>query len=131
MVDLLPGRQLASYGISNGSHISLSARLRGGSSTVHLTVQPRLQKEKWSLYWKETMSTKTICLDPIELDVDENTTIAEASWRADAAHVATLAPFPSPDGLPAHRCMRAMGVASCGSSVDFTTAQPFIVCHDH
>ena len=44
---------------------------------VQLTVQPRLQKEKWSLYWKESMSTKTIALEALPLELDASTTIAE------------------------------------------------------
>ena len=34
--------------------------------TISLTVQPRIQREKWSLYWKESMMTKTDILDPVE-----------------------------------------------------------------
>ena len=42
--------------------------------TISLTVQPRVQREKWSLYWKESMMTKTDVLDPVVLSVDENKT---------------------------------------------------------
>lgn len=42
-----------------------------------LKVQPRLQKEKWSLYWKESMATKTVILDTLSLEVNGSTTIAE------------------------------------------------------
>merc|ERR1711959_862748 len=42
--------------------------------TISLTVQPRIQREKWSLYWKESMMTKTDILDPVVMSVDEKTT---------------------------------------------------------
>ena len=42
--------------------------------TISLTVQPRIQREKWSLYWKESMMTKTDGLDPVVLKVDEKNT---------------------------------------------------------
>ena len=45
-----------------------------GRMTISLTVQPRVQREKWSLYWKESMMTKTDVLDPVVLSVDENKT---------------------------------------------------------
>lgn len=76
---LLPGAPLAACGVRDESNVGLLLRLRGGGKGVQLTVQPRVQKEKWSLYWKESMSTKTVSLDPIQLDVDANTTIAEVT----------------------------------------------------
>lgn len=33
-------------------------------------IKPRLQQEKWSLYWKTSMSTRTLCLDEFDLEVD-------------------------------------------------------------
>uniref|UniRef100_A0A6T5ZNR3 Ubiquitin-like domain-containing protein n=3 Tax=Eukaryota TaxID=2759 RepID=A0A6T5ZNR3_DIALT len=36
---------------------------------MKLTVQPRVQKEKWSLYWRTSMNTKTELLDPFVMDV--------------------------------------------------------------
>ena len=82
---LLRGTPLAACGLQDQSNVSLLLRLRGGAgaSKLQLTVQPRVQKEKWSLYWKESMSTKTLSLDPVQLDVDANTTIAEVG-SADA-----------------------------------------------
>ena len=45
---------------------------------VLLSIKPRLQKEKWSLYWKCSMCTKTMYLDEFEMDVDiEKTTARE------------------------------------------------------
>jgi hypothetical protein len=78
---LLRGAPLAACGLQDQSNVSLLLRLRGGAgaSKLQLTVQPRVQKEKWSLYWKESMSTKTLSLDPVQLDVDANTTIAEVA----------------------------------------------------
>ena len=39
-------------------------------------IKPRLQKDKWSLYWKTSMATKTELLDPFELEVADGTTAA-------------------------------------------------------
>lgn len=61
--------------IPAGCTVSLLGRLRGGSSTVKITLQPRLQKDKWSLYWKESMATKTEALESIALTVDIHTRI--------------------------------------------------------
>jgi len=49
--------------------------------TIALTVQPRVQREKWSLYWKESMMTKTDILDPVVLNVDEKKTKVTADRR--------------------------------------------------
>ena len=80
---LAPGAALGFCGVRDESNVMLLLRLRGGggggaaTTTVQLTVQPRVQKEKWSLYWKESMSTKTLALDPLQLELDASTTIAE------------------------------------------------------
>ncbi len=55
----------------------MTCRLRGGQSTVNLTLQPRVQKDKWSMYWKESMGTKTDSLESVTLTADINTTVAE------------------------------------------------------
>lgn len=55
-------------------------RLRGGG-TMRVRIQPRLQKETWSLYWKESMHTDTECLDAFELDVDPTVTVYELQAR--------------------------------------------------
>ncbi|PNH10820.1 hypothetical protein TSOC_002359 [Tetrabaena socialis] len=36
---------------------------------MKVLVQPRLQVESWSLYWKESLKTSTQCLEPLELDL--------------------------------------------------------------
>merc|ERR1711959_559117 len=38
--------------------------------TMKIQVRPRLQKDKWSLYWRTSMSTVTEKLDDFTLDVD-------------------------------------------------------------
>jgi len=35
---------------------------------VKLTIKPRLEVNKWSLYWKTSMSTRTFMLDALTLD---------------------------------------------------------------
>jgi len=46
-------------------------------TTLHITVQPRLQAETWSLYWKESTKTATSCLKPVTLAFDaDSTTVA-------------------------------------------------------
>lgn len=55
---LFGGRQLddaqhlSSYGITQSSTLDLCLRLLGGSNSLQLTIKPRIQKDKWSLYWK-------------------------------------------------------------------------------
>jgi hypothetical protein len=58
---------------------------------VQLTIRPRIQKDKWSLYWKESMATKTESVEDIVLNVDPATTTikqllgriaAEKKWTA-------------------------------------------------
>ena len=55
---------VVSCGIESGSTLHLVSRLRGGA----VTVRPRVQRERWSLYWKETMATATDLLDEVVLE---------------------------------------------------------------
>lgn len=86
---LTSGAALATSGVHDESNVALLLRLRGGNNAkvVQLTVQPRVQKEKWSLYWKESMSTKTIALEPVQLQLSASTTIAEVSRFQGAQHL--------------------------------------------
>ena len=53
------------------STLHLVLRLRGGSgaATLELRVQPRVQRDKWSLYWKESMATVTDACQECSLEV--------------------------------------------------------------
>lgn len=42
---------------------------------MKVTVLPRLQSENFSLYWKESMETKTACLEPLELECSADETV--------------------------------------------------------
>jgi hypothetical protein len=42
---------------------------------MEIVIQPRLQNETWSLYWKESMKTNTVCLENLKLTVDPTTTV--------------------------------------------------------
>eukprot|EP00884_Botryococcus_braunii_P007268 jgi/Botrbrau1/16542/Bobra.0256s0001.1 len=68
---------LSSYGISAGCTIHVALRVRGGAKTFSLTVKPRLHKDKWSVYWKEAMETKTDVLEEFQLKVSPATKISE------------------------------------------------------
>ena len=60
-----------------GSTVSLLCRLRGGAATANITLQPRVQKDKWSLYWKESMATKSEALDSVAVNADVDTKLCE------------------------------------------------------
>jgi hypothetical protein len=38
---------------------------------MQITVQPRIQRETWSLYWKEPTKTDTQCLQAVTLTVED------------------------------------------------------------
>jgi hypothetical protein len=44
---------------------------------MRLTIRPRIQRDKWSLYWKESMATKTDNLDDLTIDIDDKATPAQ------------------------------------------------------
>ncbi|EEH56708.1 uncharacterized protein MICPUCDRAFT_58965 [Micromonas pusilla CCMP1545] len=41
---------------------------------MRVHIKPRVQKDKWSLYWKTSMATKTLYLDEFDIDVDPEKT---------------------------------------------------------
>jgi len=48
---------------------------------ITVKVQPRVQKERWSLYWKESMSTATECLDALDVDIDPQGSVEDLNRR--------------------------------------------------
>jgi hypothetical protein len=49
---------------------------------VKLTVKPRVQKDKWSLYWKTSMMTKTELMDDVVIDVADPATMTGGQLKA-------------------------------------------------
>ncbi|CAL8471071.1 g10613 [Coccomyxa elongata] len=74
---LRDGHRLSTYGIQEDSTLDLSLRLLGGARNLQLIIKPRVQKDKWSLYWKESMETKTELLEDMKLALPATTRVAE------------------------------------------------------
>ena len=98
---LRPTETLASRGIRAGSTLISSGWVPGGAGKqVSITVKPRVQKDKWSLYWKvrfyilldtqrgvvyfkpkakaqESMETKTELLEDVKMELKSGLTVAE------------------------------------------------------
>lgn len=64
---------------------------------MKVIVQPRVQTDTWSLYWKSAMRIKTQCLDKVAMEgLAEDTPVAEL-----CAAVAAKLGWPSADSLQA------------------------------
>jgi len=72
-----------------------------------LTVRPRLQRETWSLYWRETMATETTCAADVALPMlgGGEAEAGPAPLPAGAAAAAAASP-PRPPPLPAAATVR-------------------------
>ncbi|PNW80252.1 hypothetical protein CHLRE_08g384050v5 [Chlamydomonas reinhardtii] len=68
---------------------------------MRIRVQPRLQVENWSLYWKESMATDTQCLKPIVLELPDTPATATSGAPATASDPAAPAPGPATAGTAA------------------------------
>ena len=68
---------------------------RGQAKTMRLVLQPAVEKERWSLYWRTSLETKAELLDPIELDITESDA---QRWPVKllVEHVAQQCEWPSP-----------------------------------
>lgn len=44
---------------------------------MDVVIQPRIQNETWSLYWKESMKTNTVCLDKLTLTLDPSSSVQD------------------------------------------------------
>lgn len=60
---------------------------------MKLLIKPRVQKDKWSIYWKCSMSTKTEYLD--EFTVDATPTMTAAKLKAAVAETCGWEPVDS------------------------------------
>ena len=65
--------------VQQDNTIHVLGRLLGGQQTVKVTVKPRLQKDKWSMYWKESMCTKTECLEDMQIEVDMSAAMSDVT----------------------------------------------------
>ena len=61
--------RLSMYGVGQNSTIHLNRRMRGGASDWELIVKPRVQKDRWSDYWKVRVPPHLMGY-PIPPDVD-------------------------------------------------------------
>ena len=82
---------------------------------MRLMIKPRIQKDKWSLYWKTSMCTKTELLDPLELEVEPTITA-----KALKARVASMLQWEPVDEL-----LRLEGFGMCGASAAPEAASTF------
>ncbi|CAK0782515.1 hypothetical protein CVIRNUC_005733 [Coccomyxa viridis] len=75
--------RLSMYGVGQNSTIHLNRRMRGGASDWELIVKPRIQKDRWSDYWKESMETKTDMEPDIHLTVQPTMTVGEVQKQVE------------------------------------------------
>eukprot|EP00882_Tetradesmus_deserticola_P015533 GHRQ01016552.1.p1 GENE.GHRQ01016552.1~~GHRQ01016552.1.p1 ORF type:complete len:130 (+),score=42.85 GHRQ01016552.1:225-614(+) len=63
---------------------------------MNIKVQPRIQRETWSLYWKEPTKTETQCLEAVTMNVDDpgSSTVAALMDK-----LAAQLSWPPEDGL--------------------------------
>mmetsp|Transcript_16573 Transcript_16573/g.22885 ORF Transcript_16573/g.22885 Transcript_16573/m.22885 type:complete len:133 (+) Transcript_16573:104-502(+) len=52
---------------------------------ITLTIKPRVQKDKWSLYWKSSMMTKTEMLDDFTLSIEDPSLMTGAQLKSKVA----------------------------------------------
>jgi hypothetical protein len=88
----------------------LSSRLLAPGVAMKVLIKPRIQKDKWSLYWKTSMCTKTELLDEFELELDDTasiealkTAVMRALGWPPVAGLLPLEGFEEPWELWAHR----------------------------
>lgn len=67
------GHSLSTYSIEADSTVDLSLRLLGGAKNLQLIIKPRVQKDKWSLYWKARPAALSHSTSdfPTQNDLDE------------------------------------------------------------
>ena len=76
--------------IQQDSTTHVLCRGLGGQQTVTLTVRPRLQKDKWSMYWKESMCTKTECLADMQIEVDMSAAMSDVTLVSSEPYTCVL-----------------------------------------
>eukprot|EP00798_Chlamydomonas_sp_ICE-L_P023002 gene23002-30194_t len=53
---------------------------------MKVLIQPRIQTESWSLYWKDSLNTDTKIVEPFELDVQDSASL-DSLLKAAASHL--------------------------------------------
>ncbi|KAK9830659.1 hypothetical protein WJX74_001036 [Apatococcus lobatus] len=105
-------KTLLDYNIQRESTIHVLHQVRGGGNKIFITLRPRLQKDKWSLYWKESMETKTVCLDDLLMDVDLDSTIEDLNKRLEGFTDPWEKSLLRGREVPAGTTLRSQGVAT-------------------
>lgn len=76
-----------------------------------LTVRPRLQRETWSLYWREAMATETACAPDVALPIGEAAAAGEGTGGGNDEAAPSPAPPPLAPTATVRDALRAAAAA--------------------